>query len=208
VSLPFRIVAKPSRRLTLYSSAVGSLLWLPFIHFWGRAPVLFWTTALGPCFTIGSAVVPTFNVYYGMRALTGVTMVACVVTGLTSVKDMFFFHEEARKIGIWAATFLVAPYLSAQLGNFIVGTGQWRLVVWMCVGVEVLALCLIVLLADETFYDRTLRPERQPRRSRRILRVVGSCQMRNHWYYCSIRRACERFVKVLVRPAVVMIMVY
>lgn len=33
-------------------------------------------------------------------------------------KDMFYFHEHARKIGLWVCVFLTAPYTGPLLGKF------------------------------------------------------------------------------------------
>ena len=37
--------------------------------------------------------------------------------GLSFIKDMFFFHEHARKIGLWAWLYLLSPYLGKFHSN-------------------------------------------------------------------------------------------
>jgi MFS family permease len=61
--------------------------------------VLFWTTVAGTLFTLGCAVTDSFTTFYGLRALMGFTLTACQTIGLSYIKDMFYFHEHARKIG-------------------------------------------------------------------------------------------------------------
>jgi MFS family permease len=196
-------------QLTEKLSGVGSLFWLPFIYFWGRAPVLFWTTILGTAFTIGSAVAPDFTTYYAMRGLTGFTLTSCVAIGLAFLQDIFFFHEHARKIGIWAAMFLLAPYLGALLGNFMIGaTGIWRPVLWMCVGLDLFTLVLIVLFGDETYYNRAIPIRDQPPRGSRMMRLIGVWQIRNHDYFWTVRGGCARLVKVFMKPIVPLIMIF
>lgn len=67
---------------------VGGLLWIPPIYFWGRAPVLLWSTVLGAIFTLVCALAPNFSIFYGFRALMGLTLTSGQVIGLAFVKDM------------------------------------------------------------------------------------------------------------------------
>ena len=103
--------------------------------------------------------------------------------------------------------FLLAPYFGAQLGNFIVGgLGRWRPVLWMVVAVECFNLMLILLFADETYYDRTLAV--QPSRGTRFGRLVGIWQIRNHSYYWTVKAAFMRLWNVGKQPAVILISIY
>ena len=120
-----------------FSRGIGGLFWIPMIYFWGRAPVLFWTTVAGTFFTLGCCLTTSFTTFYGLRALMGFTLTAAQTIGLSYIKDMFFFHEHARKIGLWAGLFLLSPYCGPLFGNFIIaGTGSWRNVFWL-----VFAIC-------------------------------------------------------------------
>ncbi|MCJ1397631.1 hypothetical protein MMC11_000827 [Xylographa trunciseda] len=137
--------------LNVIMLGIGGLFWIPFIYFWGRAPVLFWTQVAGTLFTLGCALTTSFTTFYGLRAMMGFTLTACQTIGLSYIKDMFFFHEHARKIGLWAALFLLSPYCGPLFGNFIIaGTGQWRIVFWLVFAVCCFDLILIVSFADES----------------------------------------------------------
>ncbi|KAK6543578.1 hypothetical protein TWF694_000322 [Orbilia ellipsospora] len=195
--------------LNVIMLGIGGVFWIPFTYWWGRAPVLFWTTFAGALFTLGATLAPNFTVFYGMRALMGFTLTACQTIGLSFVKDMFFFHEHARKIGIWAAIFLVSAYLGPCLGNFIIsGTGEWRNVFWVVFGLCCFDLILIVLFADETWYIRNA-PQKTPR-GNRLLRLVGVWQVQNHkeLRLVSFPKSWMRLVKVLFRPTMLPIMFY
>ncbi|KAK6341494.1 hypothetical protein TWF696_008567 [Orbilia brochopaga] len=195
--------------LNVLMLAIGGVFWIPFIYWWGRAPVLFWTTLAGTFFTLGCCLTHDFQVFYGMRAMMGLTLTACQTIGLSFIKDMFYFHEHARKIGLWAALFLVSPYLAPQLGNFIIyGTGEWRPVFWMVFGVCCFDLVLIVLFADETWYVRN--GSEKPPRGNRLLRVTGVWQIQYHkeLQFVSFGPSWARMVKVLLRPTMIPIMIY
>lgn len=136
---------------------------MPFLWFWGRAPVMFWVALLGTLFTLGYALAPNFSVYCGMRVLQGLTLTAGQTAGLAFIQDMFFFHEHARKIGIWTSVFLTSPYGGLLPANFIfAGTGSWRDVYWLVFGISCLNLLLVVMFLDETWYKRDIPQEMQP----------------------------------------------
>jgi MFS family permease len=172
---------------------------------------LFWTTLSGALFTLGCAVTTNFTTFYGLRALMGFTLTACQTIGLSFIKDMFYFHEHARKIGLWAALFLVAPYCGPLFGNFIIhGTGEWRNVFWLVFGICCLDLILILVWADETWYNRTIAPEQQPGRGSRLMRVLGVWQIQNHGTagFMGWSRAIGRLTETLFKPIIIPTMLY
>lgn len=85
---------------------IGGLIWIPPLYFWGRLPVLFWTQFIGTFFVLGSALAPSFEVYYVLRPLTSLFLTAGQTIGLTFIHDIFYKHLWAKKIGIWVAIFL------------------------------------------------------------------------------------------------------
>jgi len=44
----------------------------------------------------------TFESFMAARILNGFFSTVCQVEGLMFIQDIFFFHERARKINIWA----------------------------------------------------------------------------------------------------------
>jgi hypothetical protein len=98
---------------------IGGLIWIPPLYFWGRLPVLFWTQFIGTFLVLGSALAPSFEVYYVLRPLTSVFLTAGQTIGLTFIHDIFFKHLWAKKIGIWVAIFLgeFCLYRSVAFGD-------------------------------------------------------------------------------------------
>jgi MFS family permease len=140
----------------------------------------------------------------------GLTLTACQTIGLSFIKDMFFFHEHARKIGVWACLFLLAPYCGPLFGNFIIaGTGEWRNVFWVVFAVCCLDLALIVAFADETWYRRDIDISNQPNRGNRLSRLVGLWQIQNHkTYFLSVGAAVHRLFAVFIKPVMIPTMIY
>jgi MFS family permease len=196
--------------LNVIMLGIGGIFWIPPIYFWGRAPVLFWTTVSGTLFTLACTVTHDFNTFYAFRALMGFTLTACQTIGLSYIKDMFYFHEHARKINLWAGLFLLSPYCGPLLGNFIIdGTGEWRNVFWVVFAVCCFDLVLIVLFADESWYRRDIPVDQQPDRGTRLMRLVGVWQIRNHkGYFTSFLAAYWRLVAVIVKPVILPTLLY
>jgi MFS family permease len=181
---------------------------------WGRAPVMFWSTLTGTFFTLACAVTTSFPVFYGFRAMMGFTLTAYQVVGLACVKDMFFFHEHARKIGIWVAIFILSPYLSPFFANFIIaGTGNWRAVFWLVFATCCLDMVLILLICDETYYERSIPIDKQPPRPQtflaRMSRVVGIWQIQHHkGYFKTASHSCKRLLSTFLKPIIIPAMFY
>ena len=144
--------------------------------------------------------------------MMGFTLTACQVIGLSFIKDMFFFHEHARKIGLWAWLFLISPYCGPLFGNFIIaGTGSWRAVFWLVFGVCAFDLVLIVIFADESWYRRDIPLSEQPERSSktRLFRLIGTWQLKHHTnYFLTIPSSYYRLVAVIIKPVMIPIMIY
>lgn len=191
-------------------SGIGGVLAVPVLYFWGRAPVVFWAMVIGVGLQIGIALSPDFTTYYATKAMQGLFNQAALTAGLSFIQDMFFFHEHARKIGYWAATFLLAPYCGPLFGNFVIyKTGDWRIVQWLVFAVGGLDLVLIMLFLDEPFYRRDIPMRDQPSRGNRLLRVTGLWQIRVHGqYFDTVRKSCHRLLAVAAKPLIVLVFVY
>ena len=122
---------------------------------------------------------------------------------------MFFFHEHARKIGLWVALFFLSPYCGPFFGNFIInGTGQWRPVFWLVFALCCVELVLIVLFADETWYRREIAAGSQPSRGTRMMRLIGVWQLQNHDYFLPVGRATRRLAAVFLKYVIPLVMIY
>ena len=183
---------------------------MPFLFFWGRAPTHFWVVLLGTFFSLGCTLAPSFEVYYAMKALQGFFLTAGQTSGLAFIQDMFFFHEHARKIGIWTAMFLASPYFGPLFANFIIsGTGWWRGVYWLLFGLGCLNLVALLCFLDETWYRRDIPLDDQPANGPRILKVVGVWQIRaHHGYFGTVLGSYQRLLSVLTKPIILPVMVY
>jgi len=116
--------------------------------------VLFWSQVLGFIMVIIATFSPSYACFTAFRTLQGFVATSPQVIGLSVVHDLFFFHERARKVNIWAFTFLLGPFLGPFVSSFLLSKISWRFdmgVLAMFYGVSTI---LVALVGEETLYDR------------------------------------------------------
>lgn len=128
-------------------------------------PVLFWSQLLTLIVTIGATFAPDYATFTAMRTLQGFFGAAPQVIGLSIIHDMFFFHERARKINIWAASFLIGPYLGPFISSLCISKLTWREDFGVLAGFYGLSLLMVVFLGDETLYDRGVAADKPKTKS-------------------------------------------
>lgn len=193
-----------------YTSGVGGLLVIPPSYYWGRAPTLFWTTLIATLLTLGICLTDDYTTFYVLRALQGAFITTCNVAVLTYIKDIFFYHEHARKIGIWFLLYFTAPSLGPMCGSFIVAyTPGWQGPFWLALAYNTLAFSLIILFVDETWYRRDIPIEEQPNRGRRLFRLLGTWQIKHHYgYFPPVIQSYIRVFLVVFKPVILLAIVY
>lgn len=178
---------------------------MPFIYFWGRAPVLLWVTVLGTVVTLPVPLIQSFSDFYALRALMGLFLSGSLTAGLAFIQDMFFLHEQAQMIGIWFAIFTTCVYFAPMFGYYIMAaTGSWRATFWMAFGLQAFVVLLIVLFIDETCYRRDIAEAQQPNRGSRLSRLTGVWQIRVHrQYFETLTSSFLRLFRILGMPVII-----
>lgn len=82
--------------------------------------MLFWSQFLTLICTIASNLARTYGGFTTARTLQGFFGAAPQIIGLSMIHDLFFWHERARKINIWAFFFLVGPYMLPLISSLVV----------------------------------------------------------------------------------------
>ncbi|KAK7733273.1 hypothetical protein SLS63_004802 [Diaporthe eres] len=186
--------------LNILALGLGGLVWVPMASSWARAPVIFWSTVIGFACALGSCLVREYAPMFALRVLLGLFITAAQTVSIGVIKDIFFFHESARKIGVWATIYITSPYLGPCLGNFVLGaTGHWPDVLWLTSGIAGLQIVFIVLFLDESWYNRGFPLSEQPSRPATFLarmgRVTGIWSIKYHnAYFPSIKTAFTRML--------------
>ncbi|ODQ52981.1 MFS general substrate transporter [Saitoella complicata NRRL Y-17804] len=187
---------------------VGGLFAVAFSAYFGRLPVLFYFILLATATAYWCAGAVTFDSFMAARILNGFFSTVAQAGGLMFIKDIFFFHEHARKIGVWAASVILSPYLGPFFASFIITTQTWRVPFYVYSGMTTLVLILICLFADETFYNRHISASEQPPRGNRTARLLGIAQWRSRSHRVSFLGAMMRPVRVIIKPVVLISFIY
>ncbi|KAK8065972.1 hypothetical protein PG997_012719 [Apiospora hydei] len=189
-------------------SQVGNVFTVILSAYFGRLPVMFYFLVVALATAIWCAAATTFDSFMAARILNGFFSTISQGGGLMFIQDMFFFHERARKINLWASFFVISPYLGPLLAAFMAAAKPWP--VPFCVyAVETgLALILTVLFVEETFYDRRAPETEQPPRGTRVGRLLGIAQYKTRHVRNSFAEACMRSVKVAIKPTVAISCIY
>ena len=204
-----------ANNLSVIMCGASGVVWMPLFNYWGRIPVLFWSSIMGLLFTLGCVLSPQFDTYYTLRAFQGLTQSIGQTIGLAFIKDMFFFHEHARKVGIWYSIFITSPVFGPFLGNFMYGgLHKWQPIFWLVFAWSAFLICMILVFGDEPYYNRHLSAEQQPNRpkgqSSRLLRVLGIWQIRHHspTFQPRLLRGYGRLLEVFLKPVIPMAMLF
>jgi MFS family permease len=119
----------------------------------GRLPVLFYFLILATATAAWCAAATTFESFMAARILNGFFSTVSQGGGLMFIFDMFFFHERARKINIWAAFIILSPYMGPLFAAFIITTLSWPIPFWVYfVEVRTRPAYLIKQKADATIH--------------------------------------------------------
>lgn len=163
----------------IFMQGPGGLIAVPLAMRYGRLPVLFWSQFLSLIATIGATGAHSYAGFTACRTLQGFFGSAPQVIGLCIIHDMFFLHQRAQVVNIWAACFLVGPYVGPFISAFLLQVLSWResfAVLCGCYGFSVL---MVLLFAQESIYDRTGAGSTEPRsrglrrRAEQLLGITG-----------------------------------
>ncbi|KAF4448535.1 hypothetical protein F53441_8064 [Fusarium austroafricanum] len=174
----------------------------------GRLPVLFYFLVLATATAAWCAAATTFESFMAARILNGFFSTVSQGGGLMFIFDMFFFHERARKINIWAAFIILSPYMGPLLSAFMIATLSWPIPFWVYFVETTLALILTILFVEETYYDRRITAENQPPRGSRVANLFGFAQYRSRHLRNSFGQACMRPFRVIIKPTVFLSWLY
>jgi MFS family permease len=180
-----------------------------------RLPVLFYSQLLSLAATLGATFAPSYASFTAFRTLQGFFGAAPQVIGMSVVHDLFFFHERARKINIWAASFLVGPYLGPLISSLLLLRIGWRPDFGVLAGFYGFSLLVVVLLGDETLFERRgfeVRESDGPVAGRRrefelgrhVRLLVGIEGWRSSGGRPTLWAVWKNLVSVLVRPYVLL----
>ena len=192
----------------VFMLGVGGVFVVVLSAYFGRLPVMFWFTLTAVWTAVWCTAATTFDSFMAARILNGTFVTVAQGGGLMFIKDMFFFHEHARKINIWVSFIILSPSLGPMFSAFIISTQKWQWAFGLYTILTGLCLIGIVLFADETFYNRKIPQDQHLPPGSRIQRLIGTRQWKERHHRASFSEAVMRSVQVITRPTIFLSMIY
>ncbi|KAK5731089.1 hypothetical protein LTR15_001027 [Elasticomyces elasticus] len=196
----------------VFMLGAGGVFVVALAAYFGRLPVLFWFTFTAVWTAAGCAGAGTFSSFMAFRILNGFFSTVAQGGGLMFIKDLFFVHERARKINVWASFVILSPYFGPLITAFIISTQKWQWAFGVYTIMTGLCLLLQILFAEETFFNRKIpadeRPQNAPGFAGRISRLIGIEQWRTRKQRSTFSQAVLRPVLVILKPTVFISTVY
>lgn len=132
--------------------AVGCMIFMPFVHKFGRRPLYLISSALQLSSVIWQAKTRTYGDWMGSNFLAGLGGAISEAIVQITIADLYFVHQH----GTMNAWYLVFTSVGASLGpvasGFIVESQGWRWIWWWCTIFLSLNLALVLLFFEESKY--------------------------------------------------------
>lgn len=95
-----------------------------------------------------------YNAFVISRLFAGMLGSVPSILGASTITDLFFLHERGRAFLIFSLSFLLGTVAGPTFGGFIVEHVDWPVEFWWTVGLQALALVLVLLFLEETGFNR------------------------------------------------------
>lgn len=113
----------------VFMLGAGGVFVVMLSAYFGRLPILFYFTVTAFWTAIGCAEAKDFDTFMAFRILNGFFSTVAQAGGMMFIKDMFFVHERARKINIWASFVILSPVSAVGIRTMRADADQY-LVLW------------------------------------------------------------------------------
>jgi MFS family permease len=142
--------------------AVGCMIFMPFVHKYGRRPLYLLSSALQLSAVLWQAHVHSYGDYMGSNFLAGLGGAISEAVVQITIADLFFVHQH----GTMNAWYLVFTSVGATLGpvasGFVVESQGWRWIWWWCTIFLGLNFTLVVFFFEESKYVPVLNGRSVP----------------------------------------------
>ncbi|KAL6244801.1 hypothetical protein RBB50_008329 [Rhinocladiella similis] len=197
----------------VFMIGAGGLAAVPLTRWLGRLPILFWAISIALILTIAASATPGWMSYLVIRCIQGFVITAPQVVGLSMIHDMFFFHEHARKIGIWAFSIIFSPVIGPLISGVIVNYASWRTSSWVNTGLLAIGVILIVLFGEETAHGDGKTPVSSSKSSKMTERLLSRVKLLTgvtgyRAYHNGVKHTIQDMCIVATRPHFVCVCVY
>ncbi|KAF4448049.1 hypothetical protein FALBO_16863 [Fusarium albosuccineum] len=158
--------------LCMTGLGIGSVIASPTTILYGKRPIYLTGAILFIATSLWAGFSPSFESLLAARVFQGISISPVECLPSATIAEIFFLHERAYRIGIYALLLLGGKNLIPLVSAAIIGRFGWRWAFYIVSMVVGLGFVLLFLFVPETFWDRT--PTRRPTRKPSLLRRLSS----------------------------------
>lgn len=143
---------------------LGCLVFQPLAMQYGRRPVYLFSTLATALLSVWQPYITTNGVWIAAKILAGFVTSPIEALPEASISDLFFEHERATFMGIYAVALFGSNYIAPLVAGFIndgdMAVGGWRWVIFWSVIFCGVSFVFLFFFMEETSYERKLRVRR------------------------------------------------
>ena len=114
----------------------------------------------------------------------------------------YALQERARKVNIWVFLLMGGPFLGAFMSAWLITTISWRADYGVCAGLYVFSMLMVIVLGDETLYDRGSPKPREKGILGRIKLLTGWTGVKEADGRPTLWTVCVDIIKVQIKPQI------
>jgi MFS family permease len=132
--------------------AVGSFLFIPLMHKYGRRPLYVFSTALQLAACAWLARAHTQTDMWMCNLLSGLGGAVCETIVQVTICDLYFVHQHAAMNALYLLFTSIGAFLGPVAAGYVVDSQGWRWMWWWCVILFAVNLLLVVFFFEESKY--------------------------------------------------------
>lgn len=142
---------------------LGCLVFQPLAMQFGKRPVYLFSTLACAMLNLWQPYITTNGQWIALKILAGLVTAPIEALPEASISDMFFEHQRATYMGIYACALFGSNYMAPLVAGFInensanLAVGGWRWVIFWSVIFCLMGFVFLFFFMEETNYDRRLR---------------------------------------------------
>ncbi|ORY02841.1 major facilitator superfamily domain-containing protein [Clohesyomyces aquaticus] len=145
--------------------AVGCVLFIPFVHKYGRRPLYLSSSAVQLASVVWQGKANTFGDLLGSNIVSGLGGAISETVVQITIADVFFVHQHGTMNGWYLMFTSAGAFLGPVASGFVVESQGWRWMWWWCVIFMAVNLVLVAFLFEESKYIPVVNGRRVPQLS-------------------------------------------
>ncbi|ONH70187.1 Protein HOL1 [Cyberlindnera fabianii] len=139
---------------------LGCLIFQPLALQYGKRPIYLISTLATALICVWAPHTKSNGEWIGSKILQGFFGAPIESLCEISVTDIFFEHERARGMGIYAVALLTSNFVAPLVAGFITNGIGWEWVMYLCAIWGAVAFVFLFFFMEETNYTRVIHPQK------------------------------------------------